>query len=246
MDTGLSVTDNKSEWIKARYSSVTSTDLGKIMGVDQQTSRKRLLWSKLTKTDLLENCSRVTRDLVTMGQTFEKSAREAFVTKWELSGGDLEEKKGFVPTMHTHPVYDWFTGSPDYLIPERRIVVEFKTHFFPNAQEAHPILEARSIPLKYYLQVQGYMEIMDYDDGILVSWTIAQGMTMYWIRRDKRLWIDQILPEIKVFRAWMQYFKMEDLEKDRSLGIFKRGEKVILEDAIIKSMVENTVPWEPK
>lgn len=241
MDTGLSVTKDRDSWLEARYDSVTCTDLGKILGVDHDVSRRKLLLSKLERRDLLEGCSPITRNLIMMGQTFEGTARETFKTWYEGSGTD-EMRRGFVPTMHTHTKYPWFTGSPDYLVPEKRLVVEIKTHFFPNIEVAHPILSVNDIPLKYYLQVQGYQEIMDYDDGILFSWTLKNGWKKYWVRRDKRLFEDVILPGIREFHFWMDTLKGQEgkLTDDRTFGMFKRGEKDRILGVIIQSMKNTT------
>ena len=60
------------EWIQARYECVTSTDVVRIMGCEEQCSRKILLKSKFTKTDLMENASDFTKTLLAWGPNSKK------------------------------------------------------------------------------------------------------------------------------------------------------------------------------
>jgi predicted phage-related endonuclease len=234
MNTGLSAELDKDSWLEARYNSVTCTDLGKILGADDSTSRKKLLWSKINRTDLLQNASPITKRLVQLGHLFEPQARETFVKLWEESGINT---KGFVPTMQLHTKHNWFTGSPDYLIPESKVVAEFKTHFFPDMETVRPIASIEKIPLKYYLQVQGYLEIMDYSVGYLLSWTLKNGHSMYAIHRDKTLFDELILPSIEEFYGWMK--AGSDPEELYKLATFRPGQKSKNVGRIFESLKKN-------
>lgn len=254
MDTGLSKEKDERGWLEARYDGVTCTDLGKIMGVDPGTSRTRLLLSKIERRDLLEDCSDVTRTLVALGQRFEPRAREAFLDVWTSEGdrngwvydGDKKwEKLGFVPSMHVHRDHNFFTGTPDYLLPGMKVAVEFKTHFYPNVEEARPIMSVDMIPLKYYLQLQGYLEIMDYPMGILVSWTLKNGMMMYIMRRDTRLFRERVLPSIRQFKFWMDTLGAWTGPGPLGIGRFRSGERAASVAAVYQSLMYNTdVLWD--
>ena len=233
-------------WKLARYDSVTCSDLSVVMGVNRDLSRQKLFKSKLDRIDPLENCGATLRMFLTLGNEFEPAAKSAFERYWSLGEG----KMGYTPGMTVHPTYDWFTGTPDYVIPESGIIVEFKTHWWPSISEASPIRSVSAIPLKYYLQVQGYLEIYGYDKGFLFSWTMANGWRMYMIQRDKAL-MAKVIQEAHLFYGLLQSArKMEGPDhagteaslKAANTLKFKRGEKARVIAAVYGSMMENTWP----
>lgn len=212
-------------WLRERYNSVTGTDIGKIMGMDQTCSRKRLLMSKVRETDLLENASPITKTLVGLGNTFEEAAREAFI-----KGDRAKRIVGFRPGMYQSVKCHFLTGTPDYLMPREKTVVEIKTHFYPSIQEAVPLSD---VPLKHYLQVQCYLEILDYETGLLYSWTVTRGHTLFSIQRDRTLWDTLIQPAIQQFHDCSVSLKdmlkeggEEEVDRILRRSRMKSGEKI--------------------
>lgn len=218
----LSLCHGTDEWKNARYDNITCTDLGKILGMDQTCSRKKLLVSKWERRDLLENASDFTKALINKGKEFEASAMADYKL-WRLRSG-YTENAGFVPSMHQDEEAPGITGSPDMLIPGARTVVEFKTHWFPDVESAQPFTIDR-IPAKYYLQVQGYLQIMKYQTGHLFSWTLNNGYRVFEIDRDISLWERAIKPPCITFKLWME----------AAGGANKRVTKVILADARVSA-----------
>jgi len=209
---------------------VTGTDVGKIMGCDEYCSRKKLLESKILKKDLLENASPFTKTLLSLGNQFENPAllecRRCFSN---LKIG----KDGFVPGMSPHNDYSWFTGTPDYIFDHVngfKAIIEVKTHWYPSPTEATPISEVSQIPLKYWLQVQAYLEIRDLPKGFLWSWTLINGNTCFEINRDKEFFNDVIIPELIRFRH------SYESKVDGNLVKFKRSEKKRLVHMIFYQM----------
>lgn len=236
-DTGL--VHGSDDWRNARFDCVTATDVGKILGLDAYVSRKRLLESKFDKIDPSEDANETGKYLMMMGRTFEEAAKKSYI----LHTG---ERDGFTPSLHAHCQCPFLTGSPDYLVPSKRKVVEFKTHFYPNMVDVTPIADVRNIPLKYYLQVQTYLEIMDYDVADLFSWTILNGETLFRINRDRPLFESVIRPFVFEFMTWME--DIRDTRKDSSIYLstiskarHRPGEKTNILDCVLNSLLSNTV-----
>eukprot|EP00727_Mastigamoeba_balamuthi_P000666 m51a1_g10597 hypothetical protein (245) ;mRNA; r:31754-32488 len=199
MDLGFE--QGSASWIESRFSHVTATDLGKILGVDTTCSRTKLLLSKINHTDLLKKAPPVTKKLVQNGKLFEESACAAY-TAWRFHNGFTDA--GFTPMMYSHKQFPFITGSPDHLFPDTCIVAEFKTHFYPSFDRSQPIESVQRIPLRYYLQVQTYLNIMEWDIGHLFSWTPMNGHSLFHISRDPQLWETLLVPSARWFYELMK------------------------------------------
>jgi predicted phage-related endonuclease len=242
MDTGLSVEANREEWQNARYDNVTCTDIGKILGVDTGCSRRMLLKTKLERRDPLLNANEMTQSLLRMGLIFETTVKATFKRMWESSLMETEE--GFTPSMHSHTHIPWFTGTPDYIIPGKRALAEFKSHFFPSIDEVTPIGDVTLIPPKHYLQVQGYLEIMDYDVGYLLSWTLKNGATLFKIKRDQYLFNQVIKPAITEFHDWMDRLKELDhfpSTKELSFAVYPKNHRERILYRVTQSLLLSTL-----
>jgi len=224
------------KWIDARYNCVTSTDIGKIMGCDDSCSRRMLMDYKLNKIDPQENTSEYTKLLLKLGSEFESAALSECQLKFR---NHHISSNGFIPGMTPHPEMNWLTGTPDYIMDHQngyKCVVEVKTHWNPTPEEARPIQSVETIPLKYWLQIQAYMEILNFDYyGYLWSWTINNGSRCYRIRRDKKFWLTTILPEILLFRNIF-----EGLDPNIDDLLFKRGQKGELVIKVRNAMVNSS------
>ena len=198
------------EWLAARFNAITATDVGKILGCDSTTSRKKLFESKVMKIDPLADASSRTKEFLLLGRQFEPVACEAFM-RWGYEQGEID---GYIPGMTPHRVIPWLTGTPDWiarywLAPKNPpMVVEFKTHFYPTITEARPIADVSALPLKYWLQLQIYLEIMDYQVGLLWSWTVSHGHTCFRVTRDREFFNTAILPILEWF--WDRFSKVKD------------------------------------
>lgn len=236
----MSLRPGTEEWKEARYRCVTATDLGKIMGVDPSTSRVKLMKMKVLRRDAMDEANDYGRNLMMMGRTFESVARKTYESEYL----DEEDKQGYTPDFLYDSRYRFLGGSPDYYLPDERLVVEFKTHFHPNLHDAQPIQSVLDIPLKYYLQVQAYLRIMDVQRGQLMSWTISRGHTLFEIKRDEELFLNTILPVVRNFYQSMVEIR-EAPESVNANKIYlslrqKSREKTVLLDRITDSLRENT------
>ena len=206
---------NGNEWLDARYQSVTGTDVGKIMGCDDTTSRQKLCYYKLHKIDPLIHATDYTKRLVRYGGLFENAALGEF-RRYFINHDWLYN--GYVPGMSPHKDYSWITGTPDYIADlndNDKCVVEIKTHWSPSPELASPIKIVDTIPLKYWLQVQTYLEILDINEGFQWSWILLNGYTCFHIARLNDFWNSHILPRILDFRTiWDQAIQHKSFEED--------------------------------
>ena len=195
------LTYGSEEWKEARYEYVTATDIGKILGVDTNISRKKLLELKVTRKE--KDVSQFSRVLMDLGRGFESSAIRDFEKFYRSKYGAFEGRSPLV--LFVHEKIPYFAGTPDFVIrsPTPK-VVEIKCHFFPSVETACPYYNEDEIPLKYYLQVQGYLELMNLDEGVLFSWTLFNGFSVFRVVRDKFLWETIIMPHIDQFCEWMR------------------------------------------
>ena len=170
------------------------------MGCDYRCSRSKLLELKLLKKDPLENADEFTKMLLKLGNEFEPAALSAFQLAFRKRKLSFN---GYVPGMTPHPNFKWFTGTPDYIMDLNgyKCVVEIKTHWNESPETATPISCVQCIPLRHWLQVQAYLEILDLQIGYLWSWTINHGSSCFRINREKMFWDSIVFPEVLFFRS---------------------------------------------
>lgn len=212
-------------WREARYACVTGTDVGRILGTDKDCSRTKLLACKRAKKETTENCSGFGRSLMENGKRFEDTCRESWKAWFEAVSAPGEDTSGFVPTMHSDAELPWFTGSPDYVIPGRRMLLECKTHFYPNIADAAPVQSVQDVKLKHYLQIQAYLRIMRYHTAYLCSWTLCRGYTIFGLSYDEDLFRGLVMPAIVEFKRNLsapdvdsEYMRMRPGEAGRNMA----------------------------
>ena len=199
---------------------------------------------KLDRVDPLDNAPYFTRTIVDLGNTFEPVALARFkaVSK-EIGIGS----NGFVPGMTPHSDFDWFTGTPDYILeaPDgKKCIVELKTHWYPSPEDAEPM---QNMIKKHWLQVQAYLEILNIDLGYLFSWTIENGYTLFSIQRARDFWATVIWPQVMLFRdafesgreVWPEY--RNDILSQLN---FRSGEKRSLCESVTCEMDKTTTQIE--
>jgi putative phage-type endonuclease len=210
----IDVEQRSVEWKRLRGEGVTGTEVAAILGLNHDVTRKKLIVQKVTGEEGV--FSPVTQNLMFLGTEFERVAKAQYERSYSLFPMKT-------PGMFRHRKVPFLTGSPDLVSdptgPGPRLLVEIKTHFYPALLEARPIESVEKIPLKYYTQVQTYLEILEMDAGVLFSWTINQGHALYRITRDPVLW-GQILPVVTKFQ--------EDVIRTRELGLDSpEGSKIV-------------------
>lgn len=239
-------------WLEQRYDFITGTDVGIIMGVASD-SRAALLESKVLRKPLHDDSNPFLNNLFESGRLFEPSAKDSFedwMKRFHFrETGQPIHNVGQVGTLIKHKKSPLYAGTPDYICSLPGLndsVVEFKTHWMPSAGESVPIEDVKTIPLKYYLQVQHYLELADLPTGMLYSWTFSHGATCFHVRRDPALWA-WLAPKLEEFNKYVQDARkyhtpqkpisMHNLKAYKDLVKMKRGQKKINEDTILTSLL---------
>ena len=151
-------------WFAARRNRLTASNFGAAAGVNPYASRNKALKQLRGEEEFTGNAA------CTWGTVNEPNA----VTDYMIRTGNVVRTSGF----HVHPHYSWLGGSPDGLVGERGMI-EVKCPY--KNMEPHA-----GVPVWYYCQVNGLMEILDRDWCDFVTWT-PQKMRIYRVYRDTEL-----------------------------------------------------------
>lgn len=188
-------------WYAARKGRLTASNFGMAAGVNKYESRQKGLKRALGEDTFTGN------DATRHGVKNEPNA----IIDYQIKTGNLVRSFG----LKLHPEYDWLGGSPDGLVGTRGLI-EVKCPFFD--QTPH-----KEIPVHYYCQVNGLMEIFDRDWCDFVSWTPQNGMKIYRVYRDPALW-DFLLGKYTSFYAAMRrgcntFPRQQTGEKEETLNL---------------------------
>jgi putative phage-type endonuclease len=173
------------KWLQVRLSRVTASQFGAVAGVNPYQSRNDTLQEKLGRPR--KPMSEAGRVACAWGVSHEPVARAAYEAR---TGNICGKQRGCVP----HPDYPFLAGSPDGLIGEKGLI-EIKCPHFIKVPHS-------KIPVYYYLQMNGLMEIFDRDWCDYVTWAPC-GFKIYRCYRDIELF-NWLLPKYTTFFACMQ------------------------------------------
>ena len=168
-------------WFKARQGRLTASNFGTAAGVNPYSSRKKAL--------RIANGSEAWTGNTQACQWGTQNERNA-VKDYMVRTGNVVVSKGFF----THPHYDWLGGSPDGLVGDEGMI-EVKCPFIKQTPHAR-------IPVYYYCQVNGLLEILGRNWCDFVSWT-PTSMKIYRVYRDDLLW-QYLLDRYTWFYAYMK------------------------------------------
>lgn len=208
------------EWLAERRKGISGTDVAAILGVDQYKSRIHL-WKQKTNGEETPE----TR-LMEMGRAFEIVAVETYL-RWS---GDT----GRPVNLIRHREYPFLLASPDYLL-DSGWVLEIKCHLYPSPLTSRPIIGVENIPLRYYLQIQFYLEVTDKEHAILFSWTPNNGFTCYYMSRDRKL-MERVLEDLFRFQDYLD----AEVPPPRQSGKEKNANTLLVYDSMRVHTVQHT------
>lgn len=133
---------------------------------------------------------------------------------------------------------DYMGGTPDAVYIDSRIILEVKTHHMPNSVSAVPYNVVTDIPLKYYLQVQHYLNLVQFDTGYLISWTFTNGYNIFRIQRDDFLWENTVKPKCDEFYYWM--ISKTNINDKSRMAMMRTEERDKILISVRDSMMGNT------
>lgn len=198
-------------WKEARYEMVTATDVSRILGLDPACSKLKLFRQKIEHVDAADHVDLRSQKMMLLGRNFERTALLSWQSLYLKEGRGYLSSPGRRPRLFSHRIHSWLGGSPDWLFESDGLLVEIKTHWFPSPASAKPMMNVFDLPPKYYLQVQTYLEVLDYELAHLYSWTLSQGSHIFAVRRDRVLFQGVVLPELNAFHAKMEEFRDKPL-----------------------------------
>ena len=204
------------------------SDLGNLCGVGFE-SRKALLKRKVYGIEPeLKGKAKIFADF---GRNMEKVA-----ILW------FENKTGHCCTklpMVCHRDNQNIAGTIDGMLEDNSIL-EVKWRCYPWITNAKPFADITEIPLKHYLQLQGYLDLFEKRIGYLLCCSLKNGITMIKIERDQALWRRFILPRIEDFLLkWRQCEKAKNKDEIISQYRMLPNEKKINKQDIWYSMMSN-------
>lgn len=191
------------EWHLQRAGRLTASMFGAAAGINPYQSRNEALQSKLgRRSEMTGNGA----EACAWGTKHEPVARMAYEAR---SGNICGLQRGCVP----HPTYPQLAGSPDGLVGNEG-VIEIKCPFY--SKEPHV-----RIPMHYYCQINGLMEIFNREWCDFISWT-PSSMRIFRCYRDPELF-NYLLPKYLSFVVCMQkqLDRMPNMERGEKAAITK-------------------------
>jgi hypothetical protein len=164
-------------WLEQRRNHICGSEIAALMGVDDHTSRKKLLESKLTGVPVF--IDEIGRRMCDYGCSSEEIALcylKDFFPKPVISVGVLVYK-----------IFPILEGTPDGLTVGddlHWIPIEIKTRAYPNPVDAVPYPTKWDVPLKHWIQLAVYILMVDASQGYLVNYTACHGMSIFQLKRD--------------------------------------------------------------
>lgn len=222
------------EWLNMRFNYITGTDLGRILGIDKNMTRRGLLITKVYRKNKIFTNPK-TLEIMELGRDYEIYGIYAF-EEYMRKRGYFIGKRVFDKFFLIHEPY--FGGTPDAIYLQSGVLLEVKTHHIPTSLLAKPYQDVNEIPLKYFLQVQHYLNLTEYEGGYLISWTVANGFTVFYMERDIELLNHLILPKSIEFHRWMRDIDNFDDNIKLARSTTAISDKII--KIVTKSLINST------
>ena len=194
-------------WMKHRRQRITASLFGDVVRRMEKTP-----CAKLVKCILYSNGNISHKKEIRWGRENEHVARQDYMKKT----GNFVRQCG----LFVHVNDPWLAASPDGIVLAKdgtqgllEIKCLYKAYTYdltPEEASVHPeckksmcsVFVGGQAKLKethnYYYQIQGQLEIAEYDWCDFVLWT-PKGISIQRIKRDKSLWQNRMLPKLRNF-----------------------------------------------
>ena len=165
---------------------ISMSDIGNVLGLGYET-RKSILKRKVFQLEhVLKGRS---KEFAEFGKKMEPIALEWYE-------GYTGMKCTSLPTCR-HRDNPSIGGTFDAIMEDNSII-EVKWKCFPQLRYARPFFFP-DIPLKHYLQLQGYLDLFERDVGYLLCCSMENGLTITKVERDLYLWQYLCFPALNHF-----------------------------------------------
>ncbi|MFK8242842.1 MULTISPECIES: lambda-exonuclease family protein [unclassified Facklamia] len=233
------IASNHAEWLTIRSKGIGGSDVGTLLGLNPFKSKYQL-W--LEKTGQLEAPDIGSNVAVQIGNELENLVARLFMQETGLQV-QKDNKTYF------HKDYPFLLANIDRKIIGQKALLECKTtSAFNKAQ-----WEDDEIPASYIMQVQHYLNVLDYDKAYIA--VIIGNHDFIWkeIERDQELidmytkeaetfWNEHVLknaaPEIDGLSVTKSALNLVEYEPVNTLPMFKAQEEQLEQITVIKSQIE--------
>ncbi|MBU0706640.1 YqaJ viral recombinase family protein [Patescibacteria group bacterium] len=175
---------------------ISCSDIGRVLGLDPYCTRRHLLEAKAEQKSVLDP-SRLENDpflrtCLAFGREMEPVARMWYTTTFM--------KPVSLLSMRPYTQNPRICGTIDGIDSDDTIL-EIKWRCYPNCLFAEPF---EHVPYKYYLQLQGYLNLYEKENGVLLSCTLRNGTNIFKVTRDRSLWSNVVFALENFISAWDQ------------------------------------------
>ena len=170
------VPQRSEEWFALRKDRLTTSTFSTALGF-WKGSRRAELWHDKVFASESQIVESVQRNAMNWGVLNEAVAVERYM---KITGREVTSM-GFA--VHSKKSYDWLGASPDGVLGTG--ILEVKCPY--NKGKPETGLPWKTMPFYYMPQVQGQMEIMDFEWVDLYCWT-PNGSTIFRVVRDRAYW----------------------------------------------------------
>ena len=241
------IAKDEQEWLELRKQGLGGSDIGTMLGLNQYKSPYQL-W--LEKTGQIEAPDISDKIAIQVGNELEDLVARIFT---QQTGMTVQRDN----KTHYHKDYPFLLANIDRKIVGEKALLECKTTSAFNKQQ----WEDDEIPASYIMQVQHYLNVLDYDKAYIA--VIIGNHDFVWkeIQRDDELiemytkeaikfWNENVLknvaPEIDGSLATKEALNLVDYEPINTLPMYKVQDEQIKQITVIKSQIKelNTLQTE--
>ncbi|MGX7075370.1 YqaJ viral recombinase family nuclease [Globicatella sanguinis] len=241
------IAKDEQEWLELRKQGLGGSDIGTMLGLNQYKSPYQL-W--LEKTGQIEAPDISDKIAIQVGNELEDLVARIFT---QQTGMTVQRDN----KTHYHKDYPFLLANIDRKIVGEKALLECKTTSAFNKQQ----WEDDEIPASYIMQVQHYLNVLDYDKAYIA--VIIGNHDFVWkeIQRDDELiemytkeaikfWNENVLknvaPEIDGSLATKEALNLVDYEPINTLPMYKVQDEQIEQITVIKSQIKelNTLQTE--
>ena len=176
-------TQTRDEWLAARKTGISGTDVAAILGISPWTSALDVWLDKRGAAAPI-----IPSVAMRAGNTLESLVAEIY---FEETGHVLTS-----PGFMRHPERDWMIGTPDRLAPDANLLLEIKTTRFASNEWGEPGTD--QIPRYYLTQVEWYLELVNLDVADVALLVGGNEYRRYQVQRDRQL-VDMLLEKCDEF-----------------------------------------------
>jgi cytochrome c oxidase assembly factor 1 len=170
------VPQRSDEWFALRKDKLTTSTFSTALGF-WKGARRSELWHEKVFASESQIIQAAQRNAMAWGMLNESVAVEKYT---KITGREVTTM-GFA--VHSKQSYDWLGASPDGVIGTG--ILEVKCPY--NKGKPETGLPWSTMPFYYMPQVQGQMEVMDFEWVDLYCWT-PNGSTIFRVIRDRGYW----------------------------------------------------------